>query len=277
MKKIILLSSLLVLCSCKVEKKINLSIGKKCIYKFTDAVHLKEYKLKIDSCKTLNTKVYHKYYINDTLIMEGYSDRYNKEGDWKFYNGESELTTKVKFNNSELIGISKFKNLDTISWGIFHLPNKGFRISKPKKWVVIKDDENTISFCDTNRFSPPNLNISISAYHLDDVEGNIRDAYNKTISNNKNQKGIKNLRFKKVNLLGFKEVYEIVSEEVIFNQNVEVRQILSVYKDRFYLIQITLNKSAKSDFKVLKEIIQNSFHVYDTITPNKNINLHPNS
>ena len=181
MKKLILFTLLLVIFSCKFEKKTNISIGKKCVFKVTDAVHLKEYKLKIDSCKTLKSKAYHKYYNNNILVMEGYSNRYHKEGEWNFYNSNNNLITRINFKNSELTGITKFKNLDTISWEKLHLSDKKFRISKPKKWVIIPENENTLTFNDTNGFSPPNIVVSIMSVDINELVSNVKDVYLKSI------------------------------------------------------------------------------------------------
>ena len=261
MKKTIVFICLVTFYSCKFEKKINISIGEKCIYNFTDAVYLKEYKLKIDSCKTLKSKAYHKYYSDNILVMEGYSDRYDKQGEWSFYSSKNELITKIKFQDSELVRASKFKNLDTISWTKLHISNKKFRIAKPKKWIAITEDENTITFNDTNAFSPPNITISIMSVDINDIIGNVKDVYLKTIKSFKTSSSGKNMRHKELDIIGDNKTYEFNFEEKTYDLDYIITQTLIDSNDRFYILTTTKRKGSLKDYSVIEEIIKNSFKI----------------
>ncbi|WP_299670947.1 hypothetical protein [uncultured Polaribacter sp.] len=271
MKKILLLfMSSILFFSCKFEKHIKIEYGKKnCTKKIIDAVYNDEYLTKYDTCNKYKRKFYRKYFTDNKLIMEGYSERYSKEGVWRFYNKKGDTITKVNFKNSELTGNSKFKNLDTISWGIFALPNKGFRISKPKRLSVLEEDENTFYFDDKNGNGSTNLSFRITMHLIDDIDGEIIDIYNNTVSQKQNHKRIQRLKFKKVNISDYKESYQITNEEIQDDKILLIEENIIVYKDRFYYIQIIQNKQSKYDYTVMKEIIKNSFKVYDTIIPDK--------
>ena len=265
MKKMIILCLIFTI-ACKFEKHVTIEIGKKnCTKSELDAVFLDTILRKYDTCNKYKNTFYSKFYQNDKKIMEGYGKRYFKKGAWRFYNNDNDTILKTIFYNSELTGLTNFKNLDTISWGIFNRPDKGFRISKPKKWIVIENEDKTFTFNDKNGLELPNISIEIIMHLVEDIEGNIIDIFNSTIKQKRGYKSIKELKWKKLDFENFSEAYEISNIEIQGNERYFVNELLYVFKGRFYYLQFIINKKSKYDYHIIKEIIKNSFKAYDTI------------
>ena len=144
---------------------------------------------------------------------------------------------------------------------VLRLSNRKFRISKPKKWVIIPENENTLTFNDTNGISPPNIVISIMSVDINELVDSVKDVYLKSIESFKTNSDIKNMTHKKINVIGDNETYEFSSEEEIHNQDYIVTQNLIDSNNRFYILTTTRKKSSLKDYSVIEEIIKNSFKV----------------
>ena len=263
-KSIALLTFTFLVFSCKFEKKIQINYNKKdCTKIIKDAVFLDTLFRKYDTCNKYKGTYFSKFYLDNKKIMEGYGERFAKQGTWRFFDKTEDTILKAKFENSELIGFQKFKNLDTITWQIFDFPDKGFRISKPKKWIIREIEEGHYYLDDKNGFEKANFSFTIYSYLLEDIEGTIAETYYLTIKQKKKSEKIENLNYKKLDIDTFQEAYEIFNLEKTENKTKVVNELIYVYYDRVFIIQFVIDKNAEYDFFVIKDIMKNSFKVYN--------------
>lgn len=240
--------------SCAKEEK-----KRKCIYKELNTVFLIEYLIVKDTCEVFNDYPYVEYYNDDKIIMSGFSDRFTKEGKWRFFNKNEKEEVSGLFRGSQPQGIWNFKNLGNLNWEVFRNPDKGFFVSLPVEWEFFRtQDEVSYGVCDSDseNLKDFNLKMVFTSIKLDEIEGSVEDLYKRTVKDFESQE-FKNILFKKLDIEDLDEAYEIYYEDKEVNSlNTE---LFYVGKDRLFLISSSVKENAPYDFSIVKEIIEMSF------------------
>jgi len=257
--------------SCSIKKKGNkIDKEKACQSKVIDAVYIKKYLVITDSCKVFKGNNFVKYFDNNRLVMSGYSERNFREGKWSFFNQNKKEVVKGSFVNSEPIGIWKFNEIGTITWDVYKNLEKGYRFSFPKEWKIIFDGKNIVGLINTGNIKAYDLLITYTSGKLSQLSTDISSSYvdlnsfyEDLISSLKKGEASKNLKYKKLNLQGSNEAYEVQYD---FNNGNDIffyDEILINFKDRVYFITTNINKKANYDYSIIKEIMMTSFKVYN--------------
>lgn len=241
----------LFLSSCNKEK---------CIKEYIDNSYLKEYYVIQDYCENYDNYSKISYYYNNLLAMEGYGERNNKQGEWRFFNAKNYIT-KGKFNNSFPIGTWNYLKLKNIEWEKFYNDNQNFVISIPKKWrKIIGSNKKEYMFLDNeNDF---NLKIGVTFGSTDKKLKDFIDDYITFIKNNQSAEKIvsKKINYKEKEL-NF-ECYELNYLNITPNLT-EHKTTLLVYKydNTVFFVSSVLKENSSADYKILQEQIMYSFKI----------------
>jgi len=257
-------------CSSKIKGN-KIDKEKACQSKVIDAVYLKKYLVITDSCKVFDGNNFVKYFDNNRLVMSGYSKRNFREGKWSFFDQNEKEVIKGSFVNSQPIGIWNFNKIGTITWDVYTDLKKGYRFSFPKEWELIFDDKNnTVGLINTGNIKAYDLLITYTSGKLSQLSTDISSSYEDLnsfyedlISSLKKRKASKNLKYKKLNLQGSNEAYEVQYDFNNGNDIFVYDEILINFKDRVYFITTNINKKANYDYSIIKEIMMTSFKVYN--------------
>lgn len=262
MNKLNLLILLFIIISCKENTNKN-RVENNCKSKRIETVFLKKYLIKTDSCNSF--KIYPKveYYFNEKKLMSGFSERNDKQGKWSFFNKEGTKEISGIFENSQPKGIWNFKNLETINWKLFDIKEKKFMFSAPSNWFNF-GVENSESYGVIDKYSENlddyNLKFIVTTYKLDELEESVNELYKRTLKEFENN--FTEIKTKQVDITGFNEVYEIQSIELNNGKKYLNTELIYSYKDRFYLLSLSINQKANYEYSIIKEIIETSFKVY---------------
>ena len=256
-----LLLFLITTVSCEKKKQ------KECISSKIDVKFLENYLIRSDSCKTYKEYDFSRYYDEDRLLMSGYSERTDKQGEWVFFKDGNNEFTKGFFENSQPEGKWVLKNIGKVEWKVYQNLEKGYFFSYPSEWKIIESNENnSLVVFDNNTssdFSNYTLKFIITCIKLEDLEESIESLYEGSIANLKKE-NMKNLKHKEIDIedSGSDKYYEINYEEL--NNNVEYfsSELMFSYNDNLYLKSFSIKKSSEYDYKVLKEILETSFKVF---------------
>lgn len=258
MRKLIIFNVVLIVMSSCAKKENK----QKCIYKELNTVFLTEYLIVKDTCEVFNDYPYVEYYNDDKIIMSGFSDRFTKEGEWSFFNKNEKEEVSGLFRESQPQGIWNFKNLGNLNWEVFRNPDKGFFVSLPIEWEFFRtQDGASYGVCDrdSENLKDYNLKMIFTSIKLDQIEGSVKELYEKTIQDFEKQ-GFENVFYKKLDIEDLEEAYEICYEEKEMNSlNTE---LFYVGKNRLFIMSSSIKKKSLYDFSIVKEIMETSFKGY---------------
>lgn len=262
MKKLYIILIIGFVFSCNNKKDKN------CTSKEVNAINLKKYLVLSDTCKAYRGYNYVEYYDNERLLMSGFSERSDKQGQWSFFDKENNEIVKGGFEDSQPKGEWLFESIKEVDWRIYKNLKKGYFFSYPLKWKIIESKENNsvVLFDDKtdSNFSNYNLKFVITSIKLQDLEGSIESLYESSIASLKQDK-VKNLNYKEIIIedSGANKFYEIQYDEL--NNKIEYfsSEFMFTYNDNLYLKSISIKKGSKYDYRVIKEIIDTSFKVFN--------------
>ncbi|MCI2230454.1 hypothetical protein MC378_14840 [Polaribacter sp. MSW13] len=264
MKKLNLLIILFITISCKENINKNKKTPENnCKSEKIESVFLKQYLIKTDSCNTFKEFPKVEYFFKEKILMTGFSERNYKQGKWSFFDKKGIEKTSGIFENSQPKGIWNFKDLKTINWKLFDDKDEKYIISAPSDWFYF-GVENAESYGVLDKYSKDgndyNLKLVITSYKLDELDENVNELYNRTLKEFKNN--FTEIKSKKVDISEFNEVYEIQSVELNNGKRYLNTELIYSFKDRFYLISISIDEKANYEYSIIKEIMETSFKVY---------------
>jgi hypothetical protein len=245
--------------SCKKNEE-----KKDCISKEINEAFLTKYLIVKDTCNTFKGLPNVKYYNNNRLLMSGFSERNDKRGNWYFYSQNEKEEVSGLFEKSQPKGKWNFKNLGELNWDIYKNSNKGYLVSYPNDWKFAESEEgNSVVIFDKNSqsFEDYNLKMIITSVKLDEMEDSVEEIYKNTIDDF-SKKGYKDIKYKKVDIDTFNEVYELQYEELLNETKYLNTEIFYSYKKQFYILSFSIRKETVYDYSIIKEILDTSFKVY---------------
>jgi len=226
-----------------------------CVKTFIDNETIIEYYVVKDTCNVFENNAHESYFFNDTLTMEGYGNRFVKQGIWEYYN-KGKSITKGKFINSNPIGSWEYKNFGEIKWIIVENTDGNYQLSLPKSWKTIKLDANSMDVVNDTILNNFKMKIEISIQKTDIP---IDDLFNR-ISNNiekaKNYKLKKWVTFDGLNCFLIENKYKS-DDASVFNSS----EIFIEYDSKIYSISIYKREEANDAFDVIQEQILRSFRI----------------
>lgn len=234
---------------------LSCTTKKNCITKFKDSESITEFIVLKDSCNVFENNSYEVYYINDTIIMSGYGNRFLKQGDWEYYH-KGEIITKGEFKNSNPIGIWNYKNFGKVEWVIKENIDGKYHLSLPKSWKIIK--ANHISMETVNDTILDNFNVKIEIdvvkadISLDDLYVNISDKFK-----NENEEFFKIKKW--VTLDGVKSFLFEFKTKFRDDNVFIVNNIYFEFNNEIYSISIYVRESSNYAYKIIEEQIIRSF------------------
>lgn len=246
-KKLFSLIFILMFFSCKKDIQ--------CSKKYIDEGFITTFLVTKDTCNTFNNYSKVTYYKNDTIIMSGYGNRISKQGHWEFFkNGK--IYTEGLFVNSEPVGKWSYGDHTEIEW-MMYKNEQNYSLSIPKNWTFY-NDESGITIFDSPKAKDSNLYINV---YVMESKDSLLDWITK-IKENEMQKGSNNFIYKKLNVEGFEDGYEIQTvskvEDVGFFQS---KAFLFSYKGKIYRIFGNVKQGADYRFNIIREQIFSSFKI----------------
>lgn len=261
MRVCILMFGLFVMFSCKKETKKK--VNKNCISKSIDAAFLEKYFVVSDSCETFNGYPKVKYFDNNNkLIMEGYSERYLKESEWRFFNEDNIKVVTGLFVNSEPKNVWKFKDIGDINWLVHEDLKNGYRFSYPKEWNEFTFQEGSmIGFSNSNDLKDQSLVITITAGNLSDLSTNFSTYCENMIDSFKSDDKILGFESKKIDMDDVDEVYEFRYHTAENKKQFISNELLFNYKGKVYVFSSTMSEKSNYDYSIIREVITTSFKI----------------
>jgi hypothetical protein len=249
--------------SCK-QKKTSAKEND-CILKEINVAYINKYLVIIDSCKTFNGFSNFKYYNNDKLLMSGFSEKNDKQGQWTFFDSKEKECLKGNFKDSQPLGTWNFKDLGELDWELYQDFDKEYYVSYPSDWKFIEwKKNNSIVIFDkmvNSDLTKYNFRFLLTSLLIDDIEGSIKSLYEESISNfKKNQ--VQNLNYKKIEMDDkeneFYEIqYNILNDGIKYTNN----EFMFTLGGRLYIKSVSIKKDSEYDYKIIKEILNSSFKI----------------
>ena len=181
----------------------------------------------------------------------------------EFYNEEGIEEISGIFENSQPKGIWNFKDLKNINWKLFDDKDEKYIVSAPSDWFYF-GVEDTESYGVLDKYSKDgndyNLKFVITSYKLNELDESVNELYNRTLKEFKSN--FTEINSKKVDISEFNEVYEIQSVELNNGKKYLNTELIYSFKDRFYLLSISIDEKANYEYSIIKEIMETSFKVY---------------
>lgn len=227
----------------------------KCIKTVKDTATIQEYNVVKDTCNVFEKKSHVSYFINDTIVMEGYGDRFNKQGIWEYYN-KGKSITKGKFINSDPIGIWKYKNFGKIEWVTIDNIDGNYKLSIPKGWKKHLKI-NMVDIVNDTILDNFNMKIEIRILKMtmpfDELFKNLsRDL----------KKENKDIKLKKTVTIEGSNCFFIKNKgDFIDGSTFDIHNFYIEYNNKIYSISIYVKEGSNYAYNIIEEQIMRSFRL----------------